>query len=137
MRTCLTLLTIGLAWPARVLGGYGIHESCKDSAFIRESVDAAIDMATKADAAIGEWDNPNRDPDVQRLLDLLFGDVSQIASDMERIKKVFQGVMSFSGDEGFVKPTEDKAAISKVVSFFVAPAQQTHVAKKVLLEHLL
>jgi hypothetical protein len=115
MRTYLTLLTIGLAWPARVLGGYGIHESCKDSAFIKESVDAAIDMATKADAAIGEWDNPNRDPNVQRLLELLFGNPNK--RDLERIKNVFQGVTSFSGDEGFVKPTDNDDATRKVVSF--------------------
>jgi hypothetical protein len=86
MRTYLTLLTIGLAWPARVLGGYGIHESCKDWAFIKESVDAAIDMADKADAAIGDFENPNRDPNVQRLLGLLFGnDLSE--TDLKGIKK--------------------------------------------------
>jgi hypothetical protein len=129
MRTYLTLLTIGLAWPARVLGGYGIHESCKDWAFIKESVDAAIDMADKADAAIGDFENPNRDPNVQRLLGLLFGnDLSE--TDLKGIKNVFQGVMRFSGDEGFVKPTVKEDAAGKVVSFFVAPAQQTHVAKK-------
>lgn len=85
-------------------------------------------MAAKADAAIGEWNNPNRDPNVQRLLGLLFGNPDR--RDLERIKEVFQGVMSFSGDEGFVKPTVDEAALSKVVSFLVASAQQTHVAKK-------
>jgi hypothetical protein len=119
MRTYLTLLTIGLAWPARVLGGYGIDESCEDSAFIKMSVEAAIDMAAMANAAIGAWDNPNRDPNVQRLLGLLFGDTTK--TDLERIKEVFQGVMSFSGDEGFVKPTDREGAETKVVSFFCRP----------------
>lgn len=116
MRAHFTLLAISLAWPARVIGGYGIDSSCADRAFIQASADAAIDMAAKADAAIGEPDGRNRDPNVQRLLKLLFGNAAENTDRINRIKRVFQGVASMSGDEGFVEPSDDETATSKVVS---------------------
>lgn len=116
MRAHFTLLAISLAWPARVIGGYGIDDSCADRAFIQASADAAIDMAAKADAAIGEPDDRNLDPNVQRLLKLLFGNAAENTDDINRIKRVFHGMASLSGDEGFVEPSDDETATKKVVS---------------------
>lgn len=101
MNPYLILLSLGLAWLAPRVHAYAIDASCEDPDFIAASADAAIDMAAKAVLAIEPPDGAARDPNVDRLLDLLFRpdeplDEAGETALINKIKEVFQGVAKFA-----------------------------------------
>jgi len=117
----LTSLVLGLAWLAPIVRSYGIDDSCKDRPFIKASVEAAIDMAAKADEAIGAADNQNRDPNVQRLLTLLFGENVNDVRAMNSIKGVFRAVANFANDQGVALQGNARPSANQVVCLSQRP----------------
>lgn len=102
----LTILSAWLAWLAPSTHAYGIDSSCPDPNFIQASADAAIMMASNALDAREPPDGSARDPNVERLLDLLFRGSEAVEEDtlIEKIVKVFGGVTRFGARTGFVHP---------------------------------
>lgn len=124
MRTYFTLLPLSLPWLTTVVSGYAIDSSCKDQAFIQTAADAAVQMAADALTAIGPEGNTNRDPNVERLIDLLFRPSApdSPADDLlliRRIRKVFQGVAKFGQKVDFVQPGKRESIADEVVRLLV------------------
>lgn len=121
MNPLVAILTLALAWLALSTDAYGIDSSCKDQDFIQASADAAIDMAAKAVEAIDPPDNTDRDPNVDRLLDLLFRgsgslDAAQDSDLINSIKEVYRGVAKFGIRKDITQPGSDPSTADEVVS---------------------
>ena len=91
-------MSIGLAWLGSHTDAYGIDSSCKDPDFIERAADAALDMAAKASAALQPAGGAQLDPNIDRLVDLLFRgpfptDARSDRTLIEKIVDVFDDVV--------------------------------------------
>lgn len=122
-----TILLFSLVWLSPFCLGYGIDSSCVDPSnkrLIRRAADSAVEMASQAVEALNA---APRDPDVERLLDLLFRGGPEYRNDpadsdlIEKIQKVYQGVAKFAyrtvhlGQSGTNGAAKDQVVCATVI----------------------
>jgi hypothetical protein len=111
MKPFLTFFLLGIAWLApRIHAHYGIDDSCEDKTFIEEAEESAMDMAQKALEAIEPPDGSARDPNVERLLNLLFRPSTPLSQEsdtqlLNQVADVFRGATWFRGRTDMVQPS--------------------------------
>jgi hypothetical protein len=120
MKTFLTLFSVGLAWLVPSIHAYGIDDSCEDKILIQGAADSAINMARNALAAIQPPDGVARDPNVERLLNLLFrpsipSSEADDAKLLQKIARVFEGATRLAGEPNIVQPSDDETVAEGVV----------------------
>jgi hypothetical protein len=120
MKPFLTLFLLGIAWLAPRIHAYGVDDSCADKTFIEEAVESAIDMAQNALVAIEPPDGSARDPNVERLLNLLFRPSTPSSQEVDselmiQVAEVFRGVTGFRGKTDLVQPSRLEQTGNSVV----------------------